>query len=452
MAFGSFLNKSKSDTDALKARFAQMQQEVAAQGQTSQGQPPQQQYPQQTQQPLQQQPSSQQQYAQQGPYQQPPQAQPQYQQQYPQQMPRATQQPQFVEGQNYTNPAPGHPVLPTAADAVHQVPRSEFSEQNMQGLHPAPPPVQHVDIVEMEGGRQVARTNIKVQAANKVTETLADLKEDYDDAKLNSLIIDQVKELIEIDSSLNERIGDLQTELNKEIEDRKKLIKTIESHYEELQDMKKNVEKFVGLYELVTNQFNPFVKQGGMGEPIMPSPSSASAPPPKTMSDVLSASPQAIDQPAAKEQVSSQQQSPPAQQQPMQEPQQQQAPTQSPPMQQVQQAPPQQFSQQQMYQQPAQNQFVQQQMKQQTQPRQTSPLGLHFYTKTGSEVRSLWDLLSAVQIMNDEEFYHHVTYQKNDFATWIHDVLHDFDFAAQIGTLKTRQDILFALQNKLQGG
>lgn len=105
---------------------------------------------------------------------------------------------------------------------------------------------------------------IMVEGASKnvdpVTESLESLRETYDDAKLNSLIIDQVKELIEIDSVLDSKIIDLSTNLDKEVIEREKLAKTVDEHFRKVVQLEKNMDKFVALYELVTNQFNPFVE------------------------------------------------------------------------------------------------------------------------------------------------------------------------------------------------
>ena len=95
-----------------------------------------------------------------------------------------------------------------------------------------------------------------------IEDSLEDLKEEYDDAKLNSIIIEQVKELIEIDTNLNNKIEDVRVDLKKETEEREKLKKLIEEHHNELKELEKSIDKFIALYELVTNQFNPFVKQG----------------------------------------------------------------------------------------------------------------------------------------------------------------------------------------------
>ena len=98
---------------------------------------------------------------------------------------------------------------------------------------------------------------------NVIEESLEELKEEYDDAKLNSIIIEQVKELIEIDNNLNNKIDDLRVDLKKEIENREKLEQQISDHYHEQKELEKSIEKFIALYEVVTNQFNPFVRQDG---------------------------------------------------------------------------------------------------------------------------------------------------------------------------------------------
>ncbi|MFA6088584.1 MAG: FlaD/FlaE family flagellar protein [Candidatus Woesearchaeota archaeon] len=77
-----------------------------------------------------------------------------------------------------------------------------------------------------------------------------------------NLIMDQIKDLIEINTSLNKKYRDMESKLasiSTDIGSDKKSVTDIQKKISELQS---NMEKFIGLYEVITNQFNPFVDTG----------------------------------------------------------------------------------------------------------------------------------------------------------------------------------------------
>jgi len=77
-----------------------------------------------------------------------------------------------------------------------------------------------------------------------------------------NLIMDQIKDLIEINTSLNKKYRDLESKLssvNADVGSDKKSVTDLQKKLGELQS---NMEKFIGLYEVITNQFNPFVDTG----------------------------------------------------------------------------------------------------------------------------------------------------------------------------------------------
>jgi archaellum component FlaC len=200
-----------------------------------------------------------------------------------------------------------------------------------------------------------------------VEESLEELKEEYDDAKLNSVIIEQVKELIEIDTNLNNKIEDIRVDLKRETTEREKLAKDLKEHRDELKELEKSIDKFIALYELVTNQFNPFVKQ---------------------------------DDPETKKQMQKLMEDVRAKQD---------------------------------------GRLVQQEGLTET--------DFHFVSKTGSRVKSLPELVALLETMSDEEFFHHVDMQKNDFASWILHALKNQTLATKVSALKKRQDMLLALKS-----
>jgi archaellum component FlaC len=218
-----------------------------------------------------------------------------------------------------------------------------------------------------------------VEDKSVIEESLETLKEEYDDAKLNSVIIEQVKELIEIDTNLNSKIDDLRLDLKREVEERTKLVKKVDDNYKELKEIEKSIDKFIALYELVTNQFNPFVKQDD----------------PETRQKM-----QALFQevPQAKAQAAP---SPPA-------------------------APQYTISS------PAA-----------ASPREAdSP----FIAKNGMAITNLPALIRFLEGCSPEEFSHHVTPDRNDFAAWLQYALRAPAVAAFIQPLKTKEQIVAALR------
>ena len=59
-----------------------------------------------------------------------------------------------------------------------------------------------------------------------------------------------------------------------------------------------------------------------------------------------------------------------------------------------------------------------------------------FWTTDGQIISDLVGLRDALCDMAEDVFKYHVTKDKNDFATWIHDILHDDELAVSIRTAK----------------
>lgn len=55
-----------------------------------------------------------------------------------------------------------------------------------------------------------------------------------------------------------------------------------------------------------------------------------------------------------------------------------------------------------------------------------------FWTRDGLILESLVTLSNALRNMSDDEFYHHVTKDKNDFADWVEEILHDAECASAL--------------------
>lgn len=315
------------------------------------------------------------------------QQQPQQQSQQPNN--QFNQQP--VNNQAVGNPPinpqnPGAPISPL--DALKNLPDAD----------------EEIKVVEVEGpdDKVVNEGVVSPQPAPEpdsesvVDESLEELKEEYDDTKLDSIIIDQVKELIEIDNNLNNKIEDLRVDLKKEVEEREKLAKRVESHYAELKDLEKSIRKFIALYELITNQYNPFVNQDDEETRKRM----------KELTEGLKKKEQVLNKELMNKDLSSSESS---------------------------------------------NSSVNDSSDQAVSDSSSSDdKPPHFVTRDGKEIHTLSDLVNIMKEMPQDEFEHHVTPHKNDFAAWLHHSLNRSDLAQKIGPLKSKEEIIRVLEEELK--
>ena len=92
---------------------------------------------------------------------------------------------------------------------------------------------------------------------------LVDVEQAQSDERMTNMIMEQIKELIEIDNNLNEKIKLIETNVDQTRNDSEKFGKQLERFQASFETIEKNMEKFMALYEVVTNQYNPFVEQSG---------------------------------------------------------------------------------------------------------------------------------------------------------------------------------------------
>ncbi|MFW5745940.1 MAG: hypothetical protein ACOCWQ_00125 [Nanoarchaeota archaeon] len=74
---------------------------------------------------------------------------------------------------------------------------------------------------------------------------------------------------------------------------------------------------------------------------------------------------------------------------------------------------------------------------------------LFFIRVDGQPISSLRDLARQLDDMSDEIFFHHVTPDKNDFATWVVDVFGEESLAERIGHIKDRRSICYEVMKHL---
>ncbi len=82
-----------------------------------------------------------------------------------------------------------------------------------------------------------------------------------DSERVTNLIMQQIKELIEIDNNLNTKIKEVENRMTENASVIANTKNIVEQFNSRLEFIEKNMEKFMGLYEVVTNRFNPFVSQ-----------------------------------------------------------------------------------------------------------------------------------------------------------------------------------------------
>ncbi|MFH1063734.1 MAG: hypothetical protein V1729_01495 [Candidatus Woesearchaeota archaeon] len=73
----------------------------------------------------------------------------------------------------------------------------------------------------------------------------------------------------------------------------------------------------------------------------------------------------------------------------------------------------------------------------------------YFHICNGTPIRSIEELAMIMDHITDEEFSHHVTTDKNDFASWIEFVFDNKELAAALQPLKNKKDSQIALLKHL---
>jgi hypothetical protein len=72
-----------------------------------------------------------------------------------------------------------------------------------------------------------------------------------------------------------------------------------------------------------------------------------------------------------------------------------------------------------------------------------------FNLKDGGKIRSISELYSMLQGMDESVFSHHVNSEKNDFGNWIRDVHKDYRLADSLFSAKTRDEAISAVGGRI---
>lgn len=77
------------------------------------------------------------------------------------------------------------------------------------------------------------------------------------------------------------------------------------------------------------------------------------------------------------------------------------------------------------------------------------PKSESFWLCTNQDLRSLNTLAKSLDQANDDVFRYHVNKYKNDFSTWVKDIIGDNDFAREISRIKTKATLVRKIDEKI---
>jgi hypothetical protein len=78
-----------------------------------------------------------------------------------------------------------------------------------------------------------------------------------------------------------------------------------------------------------------------------------------------------------------------------------------------------------------------------------TPKEYGFYLSDGRRLKSVFELVDALESMGEDMFKQHVTETKNDFSNWIRDVFKEPNIAREIEKIRSRIETQKALMKKL---
>lgn len=75
----------------------------------------------------------------------------------------------------------------------------------------------------------------------------------------------------------------------------------------------------------------------------------------------------------------------------------------------------------------------------------------HFRIHMGTNISNVYQLVEALEVMNDETFNHHVTSKKNDFKEWVQNVIEDKKLAESLRNVKTKEFMAKKIKDRIKG-
>ena len=79
----------------------------------------------------------------------------------------------------------------------------------------------------------------------------------------------------------------------------------------------------------------------------------------------------------------------------------------------------------------------------------TVPDDKMFIGRDGTVFRCLEDLPTGIKVLGQDMFNYHVTPSKNDFATWIYNVIGDVKLAEDIGPIKEMNPMIKKIKARI---
>ncbi len=110
------------------------------------------------------------------------------------------------------------------------------------------------------------------------------------DERVQNLMMQQIKELIEINKEMDKRIKETEAKMTGFEKEAERITISFNENQKRIATIDNRLEKFMGLYEIVTNRYNPFTEPDTQmmknnsqpKRPVQQAPSAAPPPPPKT--------------------------------------------------------------------------------------------------------------------------------------------------------------------------
>ncbi|MBW2995615.1 hypothetical protein KY312_04640 [Candidatus Woesearchaeota archaeon] len=73
----------------------------------------------------------------------------------------------------------------------------------------------------------------------------------------------------------------------------------------------------------------------------------------------------------------------------------------------------------------------------------------YFQAKDGTIVKNLIGLAEAIELMDMPTFNHHVSDGRNDFASWVNDIIGDTELGKQLKPLKNKERIIGKIEERV---
>jgi hypothetical protein len=119
-----------------------------------------------------------------------------------------------------------------------------------------PSKTQNTDSSKIQYQNQTHEPTISSNSARSYK--MADPENVMENERVTNLVMQQIKELIQIDNNLNSKLKEIENKVTRTGSSFTDIKNSVDRFSERLDFIEKNLEKFMGLYEVVTNIFNPF--------------------------------------------------------------------------------------------------------------------------------------------------------------------------------------------------